>query len=81
MKTIKDKDNDYLYDGSKGYDSQKCEKCGCRTALITGIFCYDPDDEPYNNDVKEKAKVESGECWVGGFKCDNCGHIQGLWSE
>lgn len=58
---------------NKDYDSQTCKKCGGRTALITGIFCYEP--------VTEKAKVEGGECWVGGFKCDNCGHIQGLWSE
>jgi hypothetical protein len=66
---------------NKDYDSQTCKKCGGRTALITGFFCYEPVDYPYNNDVKEEAKVESGECWVSGFKCDNCGHIQGLWSE
>lgn len=71
MKTIENKKNDY--DENKDYDSQTCKKCGGRTALITGIFCYE--------DVTEKAKVEGGECWVSGFKCDNCGHIQGLWSE
>ena len=61
MKTIENKENDY--DDSKACDSQKCEKCGCRTALITGIFYYEPDDEPYNNGVTEEAKVEGGEGW------------------
>lgn len=66
---------------SGSYDSETCNKCGGRTALITGQFYYDADDEPYNNGIIEDAEIESGDCWVGGYKCDNCGHIQGLWHE
>jgi hypothetical protein len=73
--------NSDLGDVSGSYDSQKCEKCGGRTALVTGTFYYDADDEPYNNGVEEDAKVESGDCWVGGFKCDDCENVQGLWHE
>jgi hypothetical protein len=65
---------------SGSYDSQKCEKCGGRTALVTGKFYYDSDAEPYNNGVEEDANV-SGDCWVGGYVCDDCTHIQGLWHE
>ena len=66
---------------SGSYDSQKCTECGGRTALITGQFYYDANAEPYNTGVKEDAKTESGDCWVGGYKCDDCGHVQGLWHE
>lgn len=65
----------------KGYDTQKCEKCGGRTALVTGMFYYETHDEPYNTGIEEEAEVESGECWVGGYKCDDCGNVQGLWHE
>ena len=64
-----------------GHDTQKCEKCGGRTALVTGIFIYEPDDEPYKSGIEEEAKVKSGECFVGGYICDNCGNVQGLWHE
>lgn len=62
-------------------DSPQCEKCGGRAALIAGTFYYDPDAEPYKNGVEEDSNVESGDCWAGGFKCDDCGNIQGLWNE
>lgn len=68
-------------DVSGSYDSKQCSECGGRTALITGNFTYDADSEPYNNGVEEEAKIESSDCWVGGFKCDDCGHVQGLWHE
>lgn len=62
-------------------ERQKCEKCGGRTALCSGMWYYDPDDEPYLNGVREKAKINSGEDWIHGFKCDDCGHLQKLWYE
>jgi hypothetical protein len=62
-------------------DTEKCKECGGRTALIHGSFYYEPDSEPYMNGVTEEAKVIEGECWVGGYKCDDCGNIQGLWHE
>lgn len=63
------------------HDTPKCKICGGRTALISGTFYYDPDAEPYKNGVEEDAKIESGDCWVGGYECDDCGNIQGLWTE
>lgn len=65
---------------SSSYDSKKCEKCGGRTALVKGSFYYDADAEPYNGGIEEEANI-SGECWVGGFICDDCNNIQGLWHE
>jgi hypothetical protein len=62
-------------------DTKKCKECGGRTALIHGYFNYEPDDEPYMSLVYEKAKVEDGECWVGAYKCDDCGNVQDLWTE
>jgi hypothetical protein len=62
-------------------DTKQCKECGGRTALIHGSFYYEPDSEPYMNGVEEEAKVSTGECWVGGYKCDDCGNIQDLWSE
>ena len=62
-------------------DTTKCKECGGRTALIHGSFYYEPDSEPYMSGIEEEAKVETGECWVGGYKCDDCGNIQGLWHE
>lgn len=63
------------------HDAPKCEKCESRTALITGNFYYEPDYEPYNSGVEEDAKIEGGEAWVVGWKCDSCRHIQNLWHE
>jgi len=70
-----------ISDVNGSYDSQKCTECGGRTALIAGHFYYEPDDEPYNNGIIEDAKVEGDDCWVGGYKCDDCGYIQRLWHE
>lgn len=62
-------------------DTEVCHKCGGRTALVTGSFYYEPDAEPYENGIEEEAKVGTGECWAGGYKCDDCGNVQGLWHE
>ena len=63
------------------HDTGNCVKCGGRTALMIGYWHYEQDDEPYFSDIEEKAITEGGDAWVGGFKCDTCGHIQGLWQE
>jgi hypothetical protein len=62
-------------------DTHQCKKCGGRTALITGFFHYEPDEEPYMSGVQEEAKVERGECWMAGYKCDDCGNEQDFWTE
>lgn len=62
-------------------DTDACKECGGRTALVTGFFSYEPNSEPYNNGVEEVAKVTSGQCWVGAYKCDDCGTVQKLWTE
>lgn len=62
-------------------DTPICEKCGGRTALMTGTLFYFQDDEPYQNGVIEESIATEGECWVGAYKCDKCGNIQGFWTE
>lgn len=62
-------------------DTKKCHVCGGRTALVTGYFNYEPDREPYQSGIEEESMVTDGECWVGGYKCDDCGNVQGLWQE
>lgn len=66
---------------TKENDTHKCEVCGGRTALVTGFFAYEPDSEPYESGIEEDSEIVGGECWAGGFKCDDCGNIQGLWHE
>lgn len=62
-------------------DTKDCKVCGGRTALIHGSFYYEPDSEPYMSGIEEETKCETGECWVGAFKCDDCDNIQDLWTE
>lgn len=66
---------------NKDFDTNVCNKCGGRTALVTGTYFYHQDDEPYNNGVEEESLVEDGECWIGAFMCDKCGNIQDFWTE
>lgn len=56
----------------------KCRKCKSRTALITGYFDYEVDQEPYTSGIKEESLVEDGICRLIGYKCDKCGYIQSL---
>lgn len=56
----------------------KCKKCGGRLALVTGEFSYEPDEEPYESGVIEKAKVNGGYCNLIAYKCDECGHLEGF---
>lgn len=63
------------------HDTPECDKCKNRTALVTGKFTYEPDYEPYSSGVEEDAIAEGGDCWACGYKCDSCGHIQGIWHE
>ena len=60
---------------------EKCEKCGNITALITGGFVYEPDDEPFKNGVKEDAHIDGVNASVVAQKCIKCGHIQNLSYE
>lgn len=63
-------------------DTDKCEKCGGRTALISGQWCHEMDSEPYMSGEKIDDKDrKTGEDWIHGFKCDDCGHLQGIWDE
>lgn len=62
-------------------EEEKCEKRGSRAALVSGWFRYDPDDEPYQSGVEEESPAKGGEIWLGAWKCDVCGHIQGLFTE
>jgi hypothetical protein len=59
-------------------DNSPCEKCGSRTALITGTFEYTPHSEPYQEGVEEDAIASGGFCYMSALKCDSdtCGHIQ-----
>jgi hypothetical protein len=57
-------------------DTDKCEKCGSRTALVSGQWYHEMDSEPYMS-----GKKINDEDWIHGFKCDDCGHLQGIWDE
>ena len=59
-------------------DTNKCEKCGGRTALISGQWYFNPDQEPYLNGKIEDAETNIDEAWITGEVCDNCNHIQSL---
>lgn len=59
-------------------EKQVCSKCGGRLALVMGTFFYEPDTEPYESDLIEEAKVNSGNCNLIAHKCDECGHIEGF---
>lgn len=61
-------------------DTPKC-KCGGRTALIRGQWCFSPDREPYLNGVEEESKVSEGDEWIIGYKCDDCGHLMDLFAD
>ena len=63
-------------------DTPKCEECGGVTALVTGRFFYSFDAEPYTSGVEETIDDDyEGDCWVGGYECQKCKHVQGLWYE
>ena len=62
-------------------DTNKCEKCGGRTALISGQWYFNPDQEPYLNGKIEGAETSIDKAWISGEICDNCNHIQSLSFE
>lgn len=63
------------------HDKPKCEKCGGRTALMSGYWHATPDPEPYQTDVEEKCLTGSAEEFISGHICDDCGHVQDLTYE
>lgn len=60
---------------------QKCNKCGGRTALISGIWYYSPDQEPYENGVIEPTERNESEAYMNGFICDDCDTIQDVFVD
>lgn len=60
-------------------DTNKCEKCGGRTALISGQWYFKPDPEPYLSGIIEDAEENIDEAWINGEICDDCSHIQNLF--
>jgi hypothetical protein len=64
-----------------GTDTPLCNKCNSRTALVKGVWNYDPDSEPYINGKQEKANTGSSDAYLCGFKCDECNHVQDIWDE
>lgn len=62
-------------------DTNKCLKCGGRTAIISGYFSYSPDREPYLNGVEEKCSNGDGEEWIHGYICDECSNVQDLFID
>ena len=62
-------------------DNNKCEKCGGRTAIVSGQWVFNPDSEPYLNGKEEDAITSIDEGWINGEVCDDCSHIQNLSSE
>ena len=49
----------------------------CATMALSGINFYSLN--PYY--CGNESGRESGDCWVGRFKCDYCGNLQDLWHE
>lgn len=62
-------------------DTEKCNKCSGRTALVSGEFYWNADQEPYSNGKQEVAENRDGTSWIHGYVCDDCESIQGLWNE
>ncbi len=62
-------------------DNKKCKKCGGRTALVSGQFYYNADQEPYKNGVIERAERPEGDEYVHGLLCDKCGRLTQLWQD
>ena len=65
----------------KTHDTNKCEKCGGRTALISGQWYFNPDPEPYLNGKTEGAETSIDEAWISGSVCDDCGNVQDLFPQ
>lgn len=65
----------------KDATTPKCNKCKGRTALISGIWSYEVDEEPYISGVEEESKTENDSIYIHGYICDKCGNIQGVWDE
>jgi len=60
---------------------QTCIKCGGRTALVSGYWYYNPDQEPYENGVIEPTERNESEAYMNGFICDDCDTIQDVFVD
>lgn len=62
-------------------DTQSCEACGGRTALVKGNWYFAPDAEPYVSGTEESAPFQEMEEYVHGYVCDECERVQGMWID
>lgn len=62
-------------------DNKKCPKCKGRSALISGSFIWQVDQEPYRNGVIEDAPRTHGDDYYSANVCDKCGHIHNFNKE
>ena len=61
-----------------------CKKCGHKTVLATSLVTYfDPDQEPYESGVFEKAELETiyMHVMVGIHYCEKCEELNDVWIE
>lgn len=65
----------------KTHDTNKCEECGGRTAIVRGQWIFSPDSEPYLNGKKEDSLTSINESWISGSVCDDCGNVQDLFPQ
>ncbi|HYH14001.1 MAG TPA: hypothetical protein VD794_02205 [Flavisolibacter sp.] len=70
-----------LKEKAQSSDTQKCIKCGGRTALVSGYWNYDPDQEPYTDGIEESSEVGRGDAYMNGFICDDCNTIQDVFVD
>ncbi len=62
-------------------DNDPCKKCGGRTALVSGIFYFEQDQEPYKSGIHETAINESGDFYLHGTVCDDCNELSNLCDD
>jgi len=51
----------------------------CSYLIESGVSVDNELIEEFFNEFEYD--VEDGECWTGGYKCDDCGLVQSLWHE
>lgn len=70
-----------MMNGTSAKNTNCCEKCGGRLALISGNFYFEADAEPYESGIEEDVVFEKNKEQINGFICDDCQTVQKLWSE
>lgn len=59
-------------------DGSKCDKCGGRTALVSGTFDYSADPEPFTSGIEEESTIKDGSRLVDAHICEDCKSIQNV---